>query len=414
MRFTQLVSKTAKEIARDEQSKNAQLLLRAGFIDKTMAGVYTFLPLGLRVLAHVNRIVREEMDALGAQEILMPALQPRESWEKTGRWDSLDVLYRVHSADGSHEFGLGPTHEEVVTPLIQRFVQSYRDLPTMVYQIQTKFRFEPRAKSGLLRGREFCMKDLYSFHDSPESLRECYERVAVAYIKIFERLGLKALRVRAGGGSFSQFSDEYQVVCPTGEDTILHCDCGFATNAEIAEVKEGDTCPSCQSGTISAAQAIEVGNIFSLNTKYSAPFNFTVTDANGTIGPVYMGCYGIGCSRLVGTIAEVFSDEHGLVWPTSVAPYQTHLLVLGADAGVISAANDLYEQLSVKGVSVLFDDRTDITAGEKFADADLIGCPQRVIVSAKTLASASVEIKSRATGDTQVVALSEFVDRTYV
>lgn len=414
MRFTQLVTKTIKEISHDEQSRNAQLLTRAGFIDKTMAGVYTLLPFGLRVLTNINRIIREEMDALGAHELLMPALQPRELWERTGRWDYLDVLYRVHSADGSHEFGLGPTHEEIVTPLVQKFVTSYRDLPRAVYQIQTKFRFEPRAKSGLLRGREFCMKDLYSFHDSPESLQEYYERASAAYDRVFARIGLKALRVHASGGTFSQFSDEFQVIAPTGEDTILHCSaCDFAENVEIATIKAGDVCPDC-GAPIQEKHSIEVGNIFSLNTKFTEPFGFTVTGSAGQQLPVYMGCYGIGCSRLLATVAEVLSDERGLVWPENIAPYRIHLIQLGADESVMAAAQDVYKQLQLKGVHVLFDDRADTTAGEKFADADLIGCPERIVVSAKTIAAASVEVKSRTSRDAQLLSIESFLDRSYV
>lgn len=414
MRFSQMVTKTVRDISRDEQSRNAQLLIRAGFIDKTMAGVYTLLPLGLRVLTNINRIIREEMDALGAQEILMPALQPKELWERTGRWDRLDVLYRVHSADGSHEFGLGPTHEEVVTPLMQKFISSYRDVPAAVYQIQTKFRFEPRAKSGLLRGREFCMKDLYSFHDSPESLQEFYERASAAYKRVFERVGLRALRVHAGGGTFSQFSDEFQVIAPMGEDTVLHCSvCGFAENGEIAAVKDGGACPLC-GGAVLESHSIEVGNIFSLNTKFSDQFGFTVMDRNGAQQSVYMGCYGIGCSRLLATVAEVLSDERGLVWPAAIAPYHIHLISLGNDDAVRASAQDVYEQLRLKGVQVLFDDREDVTAGEKFADADLIGCPERVVVSAKTLVHASVELKPRASGDAALLSVASFVDRSYV
>lgn len=410
MRFTQQVIKTQKEIPQGEVSKNAELLIRAGFIDKTMAGVFTLLPMGLRVLNNINRIVRQEMDALGAEEVLMPALQPKEFWETTGRWDYMDVLYRVRSQDGSHEFGLGPTHEEIVTPLMKRFILSYRDLPRAVYQIQTKFRFEPRAKSGILRGREFMMKDLYSFHLTEQDMNEYYERASSAYFRVFERIGLRALRVHASGGAFSQFSDEYQVLCPTGEDAILYCECGFAENTEIAHVKEGDSCPSCTIRTVKTGNSIEVGNIFSLNTRFSEPFKLTVKDQNGDEKPVLMGCYGIGCSRLVGTLAEVLSDERGLVWPEAVAPYRIHLIQLGTDEAVKSVAHDLYVQLQSKGVAVLFDDREDAGAGQKFADADLIGCPKRVVVSAKTVQAVSVEIKNRATGETTLMPVNEFLD----
>ncbi len=410
MKFTQQVTKTSKEVPHGEVSRNAELLIRAGFIDKTMAGVYTMLPMGLKVLTKINTIVREEMNALGAEEILMPALQPKEFWETTGRWDYMDVLYRVHSADGSHEFGLGPTHEEVVTPLMKRFILSYRDVPKAVYQIQTKFRYEPRAKSGILRGREFCMKDLYSFHLTEADMQEFYERASVAYFRVFSRVGLSALRVHASGGAFSKFSDEFQVIAKNGEDTILYCDCGFAENSEIAEVKAGDTCPKCASRQVRAEQSIEVGNIFSLNTRFSEPFKFSIQDQAGIPTHVLMGCYGIGCSRLMGTVAEVLSDEKGLIWPDAIAPYRIHLVQLGNDAGVVAAANDVYVQLQSNGVSVLFDDREDVGAGQKFADADLIGCPRRVVISAKTIQAAAVEVKHRASGETQLIPVNEFLD----
>lgn len=415
MRFTEQLIKTTKENPSGEQSRNAELLIRAGFIDKTMAGVYTFLPMGLKVLNNIVRIIRDEMDSLGAEEVLMPALQPKEFWETTGRWETLDVLYRVHSPDGSHEFGLGPTHEEVVTPLAKRFLLSYRDVPRAMYQIQTKFRFEPRAKSGILRGREFMMKDLYSFHLSEEDMLAYYERAAAAYFRVYDRVGLKALKVRAGGGAFSEFSHEFQVVADCGEDIVFHCgSCDFAVNKEISDVAEGDACPACKTGTVKVSNAVEVGNIFPLYTKFSGAFGLTVKNAEGEDKPVLMGCYGIGCSRLMGVIAEVLSDDKGLVWPTSVAPYQIHLIQLGEDDAVKSTAEDIYTQLRAKGVSVLFDDRTDVKAGEKFADADLMGIPRRVVISPKTVQAASVELKHRATGETSMLLIQDFLDAPYV
>jgi len=389
--------------------------MRAGFIDKTMAGVYTFLPLGFKVLSKIVKIIREEMDGLGAEELLMPALQPKEFWEATGRWNTLDVLYRVHSPDGSHEFGLGPTHEEVVTPLAKRFILSYRDLPRAVYQIQTKFRFEPRAKSGILRGREFMMKDLYSFHLSEDDLLAYYDRAAAAYFRVYERLGLTAMKVRASGGAFSEFSHEFQVAAACGEDLVFRCGaCDYAVNKEIATVAAGDKCPSCASGTIESITAIEVGNIFPLYTKFSSAFNFTVKDGAGADTQVLMGCYGIGCTRLMGTIAEVLSDDKGLVWPAAIAPHAIHLIQLGENEDVARAAEDVYAQLTKKGVSVLFDDRIEVKAGEKFADADLMGIPERVVVSAKTLQTNSVEIKQRASGAVTFLPVQEFLERTYV
>lgn len=413
MRFSQQLIKTTKEIPSGEQSKNAELLIRAGFIDKTMAGVFTMLPMGLKVLNNITRIIREEMESLGAEEVLMPALQPKEFWDATGRWETMDVLYRVHSPDGSHEFGLGPTHEEVVTPLMKRFLLSYRDIPRAVFQIQTKFRFEPRAKSGILRGREFMMKDLYSFHTTEEDLLNFYDRAAEAYFRVYNRAGLTALKVRASGGAFSEFSHEFQVLTECGEDLVFHCDapeCAFAENKEIVTVAEGDVCPDCRVGKIIVSKAVEVGNIFPLYTKFTDAFNLTVKNQEGEDQKVLMGCYGIGCTRLLGTVVEVLADERGLVWPESIAPYQVHLVQLGADEAVKAAAENVYEQLRSNGVTVLFDDREDIKAGEKFAEADLIGIPQRVVISAKTVAAESVEIKNRATGETSLILIQDFLN----
>ncbi|MDQ5931555.1 MAG: prolyl-tRNA synthetase [Patescibacteria group bacterium] len=416
MRFSDQIIKTTKEIPSGEQSKNAELLIRAGYIDKTMAGVFTLLPMGLKVLNNITRIIREEMESLGAEEVLMPALQPKEFWDTTGRWETMDVLYRVHSPDGSHEFGLGPTHEEVVTPLMKRFLLSYRDIPRSLFQIQTKFRFEPRAKSGILRGREFMMKDLYSFHTTEEDLLNFYERAAQAYFRVYERAGLKALKVRASGGAFSDFSHEFQVLADCGEDLVFHCDraCGFAENKEVATVAAGDVCPGCGAGKILESKAVEVGNIFPLYNKFSGPFNLTVKNQEGEDQKVLMGCYGIGCTRLLGTVVEVLADEKGLVWPDSIAPYQIHLVLLGSDEAAVAAAEDVYKQLRAKGVSVLFDDRMDVKAGEKFADADLMGIPRRVVISSKTVAAAAVEIKHRASGETALVPVQQFLDAPYV
>ncbi len=412
MRFSKQLIKTTKEIPSGEQSKNAELLIRAGYIDKTMAGVFTMLPMGLKVLNNITCIIREEMESLGAEEVLMPALQPKEFWEATGRWDTLDVLYRVYSPDGSHEFGLGPTHEEVVTPLMKRFILSYRDIPRALFQIQTKFRFEPRAKSGILRGREFMMKDLYSFHTTEADLFSFYDRAAEAYFRVYSRVGLKALKVRASGGAFSEFSHEFQVLTECGEDTVFHCDapsCDFAENKEIVSVSEGDVCPNCGTGKVKASRAVEVGNIFPLYSKFSDAFNLTVKNQAGEEEKVLMGCYGIGCTRLLGTVVEVLADERGLVWPQSLAPYQIHLVQLGTEDAVCAAAENLYAQLQAQGVTVLFDDREDIKAGEKFADADLIGIPRRIVISAKTVQAGLVEIKHRATGVTELISVQEFL-----
>lgn len=325
MRQSKLFTKTSKEISNDEQSLNAQLLIRAGFVDKLMAGVYTYLPLGLRVLDKIKNIIREEMNNIGGQEILMPALTPKENWEKTGRWDSLDVLFRLKGA-GDKEYALGATHEEVVTPLLQRFVTSYKDLPAAVYQIQDKFRNEPRAKSGLLRGREFSMKDLYSFHANEKDLDEYYEKVKVAYDSIYSRCGLDAKIVEASGGTFSEYSHEYQVFTDFGEDIVFSCEkCNRHQNREIVEKK---TCSVCGSELIER-KAVEVGNIFKLKTKYSSAFNFKYVDEKGKQNGVIMGCYGIGPSRMIGAIVETRHDDNGMIWPEAIAPFKVHLIFLG-------------------------------------------------------------------------------------
>jgi len=286
-----------KESPKDEESYNAQILVRAGFVEKVMAGVYAFLPLGMRVLRHIEQIIREEMDACGAQELLMPVLGPKDQWQKTGRWDSLDVLFKLVSRD-KKEYALGPTHEEIIVPIAQKCIGSYKDLPIGLYQIQTKFRDEPRAKSGLLRGREFLMKDMYSFHADEKDLEIYYAKMLTVYANVFTRLGLDARLVEASGGTFSKYSHEFQVLTSAGEDTIVYCSsCSFAQNREINESKEGDLCPSC-GASLHVGFGCEVGNVFQLKTKYSTPFGLTYADVHGEKKEVYMGCYGIGISRL--------------------------------------------------------------------------------------------------------------------
>lgn len=401
MRQSQLFTKTLREAPKDEVSLNAQLLIRAGFVDKLMAGVYTYLPLGLRVLKKIQNIIREEINAVGGQEVLMPALSPKENWEATGRWDGLDVLFKLEGA-GDKEYALGASHEEVVTPLAQRFVKSYKDLPVAVYQIQNKFRNEPRAKSGLLRGREFNMKDLYSFHRDEADMDSYYEKVSAAYSKIFSRCGLDAKIVEATGGTFSKFSHEFQVFTEHGEDDVYVCGkCGKNQNKElVTDLK----CPYCGE-TREVKKAIEVGNIFKLKTKYSAPFNFKYSAEDNQEKDVFMGCYGIGPSRVMGAIVEVRHDNGGIIWPESVAPFDIHLVSLAKDEADKRRADEIYEQLIKSGKEVLYDDRVDISAGAKFADSDLIGIPYRYVVSAKTLEKNSVEIKRRGEEKTDLVKI---------
>lgn len=414
MRQSQLFTKTQKNVAEDEVSRNAQLLTRAGYIDRLFAGVYSFLPLGLRVLTNIENIIREEMNRIGAQEILMPALHPKENWVTTGRWEELDVLFKLNGA-GEREYALGATHEEIVTPLMQKSVLSYKDLPRAAYQLQTKFRNETRAKSGILRGREFRMKDLYSFHANQVDLDEYYEKVTEAYFRIFTRLGLRETTylTYASGGTFSKYSHEFQTVTDAGEDLIYICDdCKVAINKEVIE-DLNSSCPQCKKGNLREAKAIEVGNIFKLATKYSAPFEFNFVDENNTQQPVLMGCYGIGPSRVLGTIVEVHNDDKGMIWPEEVAPFKVHLISLAQNQEQTDQANTLYEELLKRNISVLYDDRPDARAGEKFADSDLIGIPTRVVLSARSLENGGVECKKRNQTESEVLSIDQFLN-TYV
>ena len=415
MRFTELFTKTLRESPADETAVNAQLLIRGGFAYKNSAGIYSYLPLGWRVIKNIERIVREEMDAIGGQEMLMPALIDEHYYDLTGR-ANVDIVFRVKGTEyKTGDFILGWSHEEVLTEIVSKYISSYKDLPFSAYQIQTKSRNEPRAKSGLLRGREFLMKDLYSFHTSEQDLLRYYDVVRDAYLKAFKRCGLDAVYTLAGGGVFTiSNTHEFQVIADVGEDTIFVCDsCRYAENKEIAKLKDGDAYPTrlpdgqeCD-GKIREKQAIEVGNIFPLGTKYSDAFGLMFTDEKGKKQPIVMGSYGIGISRLMATVVEIFHDDKGIVWPESVAPFKMHLIALDAKA----EADEVYQELLKKGVEVLYDDREDKTAGEKFADADLIGCPLRLVVSAKTVEQNSVEIKRRTERDSALVPRSEYLSR---
>lgn len=398
MKQSFLATRTDKNAPHDAESINAEFLTRAGFVKKEMAGVYSFLPLGFRVLKKIETIIREEMISVGAQEILMPIITPRENWDKTGRTET-EIAYRP-----TENTVLAWSHEEMVTPIARDLLRSYRDLPTCLFHIQYKFRNEPRAKSGLLRGREFIMKDAYSFHLSQEDFKEYYEKMAAAYFRVFDRCGLKSYRIEAGGGAFSKsISHEFSVVSLAGEDRMIICQaCGFASNLEIVtNIKDGDACPKCGK-QLREEKCVEVGNIFDLGTKYSDAFGFTVPGQDGKSRPVVMGCYGIGVSRLVGTIVEASHDGNGIIWPKSVAPFDIHLLSLKENDIAKKIAFDLEEE----GFTVLFDDR-DETPGTKFADADLIGIPMRIVVSKRSLEKQSVEVKDRSTGESQLVSIHE-------
>ncbi|MDP3710263.1 MAG: aminoacyl--tRNA ligase-related protein [bacterium] len=406
---SKIFSKTLREDPKDEVSTNAKLLERGGFIYKTMAGVYDFLPLGWRVLNKINNIIREEMNAVGGQEIFLTAMQPRERWEKTGRWKLLgeEVMYQFKDRFG-HEVGLASTHEEAVTEIATRFIQSYKDLPLAVYQIQTKYRSESRAKSGLIRGREFLMKDLYSFHATTEDLDRYYKLVDESYLKIFKRCGLKTFVTEASGGVFSKdFSHEYQVLSDAGEDKIIFCSqCGFAQNKEISSLDEGGDCSKC-GNKLKVGKSIEVGNIFKLGTKFSDAFGLYYTDKEGGKKPVIMASYGIGPGRLMGTIVEIHSDEDGILWPEEVSPFKIHLIALGDKAK--NEAENLYKDLLAENIEVLYDNRGDKTPGEKFSDADLLGIPWRVVVSEKTMEKKGVELKKRDEKQAKIITIQELL-----
>lgn len=411
MRFSsELFTKTRKDAPKDELSNNAKLLARSGFVSKQSAGVYAYMPLGLKVLRNIEKIIREEMNALGAQEVLLTTLQEPQVWEITGRWSDkvVDDWFKTKLRGGT-ELGLANTHEEALVSLLTQYVDSYQDLPLSVYQIQTKFRNELRAKSGLLRGREFLMKDMYSFSRSTQEHSEFYERAKEAYARIFQRVGIgeQTFVTVASGGTFSQeFSHEFQMLCEAGEDDIyLDPATKLAVNAEV--YSEQTLASLGLSGVeLQKHKAIEVGNIFSLGTKYSKPLELKFKNNQGVSEPVIMGCYGIGLGRLMGAIVESSHDEAGIIWPKSVAPAQVHLVSLGQTA---SEADMVYSRLLKHGVGVLYDDR-DESAGVKLADADLMGLPYRLIVSQKSLASGSAELKERSSDQARLVKLDRLVE----
>jgi prolyl-tRNA synthetase len=410
MRQSQLFTKTRKEAPKDEVSKNAELLIRGGYIHKELAGAYAYLPLGLRVLKNIEKIIREEMNAIGGQEIEMTALQDKNTWEKSGRWDDevLDVWFKTTLKSGG-DIGLATTHEEPLTALLSEYISSYRDLPMSVYQFQIKFRNELRAKSGIMRGREFLMKDLYSFCRTQKEHEEFYEKAKHAYFKIFERLGLgeKTYITFASGGSFSKYSHEFQTLTEAGEDTIyLSQDKKMAINKDVFndEILES---LGIDKKEVTEEKAVEVGNIFTLGTKYSEPLGLYFTDEKGEKKPVIMGSYGIGLGRAMGTIVETLSDEKGIVWPKSIAPFRVHLLTLGTNASELG--EEVYKTFSANNIDVLFDDR-DLRAGEKFADSDLLGIPTRVIIGDKTIESKLYEVKDRKSGDVRNISLQNLID----
>jgi prolyl-tRNA synthetase len=407
-----LFGPTRREAPREEESKNAILLSRGGYVYKTMSGVYAFLPLGWRVIQNLARIVREEMLTLPrAQEILMPALQPLDIWRESGRIEDIrEVMYRLEKED----VGLGPTHEETITDIFRHSVHSYRDLPVSVFQIQTKYRQEPRAKSGLLRGREFLMKDLYSFHVSEEDLAEYYEIVKEAYFRVFQRCGLQAVLTEASGGVFSKYSHEFQVVSEAGEDEIfLNAAGDYARNKEIVPDENAADLREFSGGQVRKVRSIEVGNIFKLNKKFSTPLQALVQTEKGDRVEVWTASYGIGISRLMGALVEargeIGTGPARMLWPREVAPFPVHLIDLTPDR----QGEELYHKLQAgrdsRGgkVEVLYDDRT-LGAGEKFADADLIGAPVRLIISKRSLEQGGVELIDWIDDRKEVVTVEDF------
>ncbi len=413
MKVTQLFTKTKKEAPADEQAKNAQLLIRAGYVHKDAAGVYVWLPLGRKVLNNVMDIIRQEMNAIGSQEVLMSSLQRQDLWETTDRWDDakVDVWFKTEYKNGT-KAGLAWSHEEQMTDMMKQFVESYRDLPAYVYQFQNKLRNETRAKSGIMRTREFIMKDLYSFVRTDEEHTAFYDKVTEAYLRIFDRLGIgeQTYFTFASGGAFAEFSHEFQTVCDAGEDIIyVHKGRNMAINEEVLR---DDVLKNLgiERGELEQHKAAEVGNIFSFGTSKSEPMNLKYIDEDGSEKYVVMGSYGIGPARVMGVITELNSDERGLVWHENIAPYLVYLAPVGIDEAVLTATDKLYEALQNDGIEVLYDDR-DARPGEKFADADLLGIPYRVVISPKTLEQDKVEFKPRTGSEAELISVEELKSR---
>lgn len=416
VRQSQLFTRTRKEAPKDEVSKNAQLLMRAGYIHKEMAGVYAYLPLGLRVLEKIKQITREEMNTIQSQELIMTSLQRKELWEGTNRWDDsmVDVWFKSELKAGG-EVGFGWSHEEPIGEMMKNFLASYKDLPVSVYQFQTKLRNELRAKSGIMRGREFVMKDMYSFAADEATHLAYYESAKPAYMKVFERLGIgkDTYITFAAGGAFTKFSHEFQTVCETGEDTTyIDSEKGIAINEEVLN-DETLANLGVSRESLTKTNTAEVGNIFNFGQQKAKDLGLSVKDAEGKDMPVWMGSYGIGITRLMGVLVEKFADDKGIVWPSSVAPFAVHLVsIAGGNKDIEDEANHIYELLGQNGIEALYDDR-DARAGEKFADADLIGIPVRLVVSEKTVAAGGVEMAQRTNGKGTLVAESDLLNRLH-
>lgn len=401
MKFSKTRFLPEKNSPAEADTLNHRLLVQAGFVRQLMAGVYTYLPLGLRVLRKIEQVVREEMNAIGGEEVLMPILHPAEIWKKTGGWDSVDVLFKLKSR-GDKDYALGQSQEEVVSPLMAEFIRSYRDLPRAIYHIQWKFRDELRSKSGIMRGREFLMKDMYSFHEDMEDFEKYYASAREAYLKIFKRLELEAKVTEASGGAFSdKISYEFEVLSEAGEANILYCKkCDWCVNIDdIDKYQEGGKCGSCGEMGLIKSKAAEVGNIFDLGQKYTKAFEVTFVDKEGNKKMPVMGCYGIGVSRTMGVLVEKFNDSKGIVWPESVAPFKYHLINHNDS---IAETEKLYKEMVGKGIEVVWDDR-EVGMGQKFADADLVGIPYRIVISPKSIEAGGYEMKKRNEEKTSIV-----------
>lgn len=408
MRLSHTFTRTRKQAPADEVAHNAQLLIRAGYVHKTMAGVYSYTPLGLAVLENIKQIVREEMNRISSQELLMSTLQRQELWQETGRWSDelVDVWFKSHLQDGT-EVGFGWTHEEPIIELLRSYLKSYKDLPISVYQFQNKLRNELRAKSGIMRGREFIMKDMYSIHASKEDLEAYYQAVIEAYKRCYHRFGLgdDTYVTFASGGAFTKFSHEFQTICAAGEDYIyLHRGRDLAINEEVVDEAVREL--GIDKSELERVKTAEVGNIFNFGTQKSEEMGLVFTGEDGRQHHAYMGSYGIGITRVMGVIVEKFADDKGLVWPEEVAPARVHLVQIGKES--VAAADELYDTLQQAGISVLYDDRA-ARPGEKFADAELLGMPTRVTVSDRLLASGSYEVQDRATGTVRTLTLPQLL-----
>jgi prolyl-tRNA synthetase len=409
MKQSTLFPKTKKFAPKDAQSVNHKLLVRAGFIDQLMAGSWTLLPLGFRVVTKINQIIREEMNAIGAQEVLMPLMHPKKIWNETGRWDKAkDVMYQFKDNRGK-QYALSFTHEEIFLDLVRKEIKSYQDLPVALYHFSTKFRNEARPRSGILRGREFMMKDLYSVHATQEDFWKFYEKVKEAYSNVFQRINFNFRITEAAGGVFTENNThEFQVLAKGGEDKVYYCsNCDWGENQEIFKGRVGDVCKKCKKGKVLESRSIEVGNIFPFGTYYSERMKVYYADKNGRKKPVWFGSYGIGSTRVMGAWVEANHDGKGIIWNDKIAPFDAHLIDLGIGDGQ-QTSEEIYEKLTSAGIDVLWDDR-DVSAGEKFAEADLIGIPVRLVVSKET--KGALEWKNRNSQEKIVLSFDEVVQK---